>query len=61
MWLSIGRRIPAIAATWEDRPATTMPTFFARIGPRVVWTPVTRPSSMSIPVTSQFWIRSTPR
>ena len=35
--------------------------FFARIAPRVVWTPRTTPFSMSIPVTSQFWIRSTPR
>ncbi len=23
-WLSIGSRIPAIAATWPDRPATTI-------------------------------------
>jgi hypothetical protein len=61
MWLSIGRRMPAIAATWPDRPATTIPTFFARIAPRVVCTPRTLPFSMSIPVTSQFWIRSTPR
>jgi hypothetical protein len=29
-------RIPAIAATWLERPATTMPTFFARIAPREV-------------------------
>ena len=51
----------AIAATWEDRPATTMPTFLARIAPREVCTPVTLPFSISMPVTSQFWIRSTPR
>jgi hypothetical protein len=61
MWLSMGSRIPAMAATCPDRPATTIATFFARIAPRVVCTPVTRPFSMSIPVTSQFWIRSTPR
>ena len=28
--------VDAIAATWPERPATTMPTFFARIAPRVV-------------------------
>jgi hypothetical protein len=31
------------------------------MAPREVCTPVTRPFSISIPVTSQFWIRSTPR
>ena len=60
-WLSIGRRIPAIAATWLDRPATMIATFLARSAPREVCTPFTTPPSMSIPVTSQFWIRSTPR
>ena len=59
--LSIGRRMPAIAATCPDRPATTMPTFLARIAPRVVCTPLTTPFSMSMPVTSQFWMISTPR
>ena len=48
--------VPLGAAT-----ATTIATFLARIAPRVVCTPVTRPFWMSIPVTSQFWIRSTPR
>ena len=60
-WLSMGSRIPAMAATWEERPATTMATRLARIAPRVVCTPLTRPFSTSIPVTSQSWTRSTPR
>jgi hypothetical protein len=38
-----------------------MPTLPARIGPRVVSTPTTRPRSIETPVTSQFWMRSTPR
>ena len=33
----------------------------ARIDPRDVCTPVTRPSVMAKPVTSQFWTISTPR
>ena len=48
-------------ATWLDRPAATIATLSALIGPRVVCTPVTRPPSVSMPVTSQFWMRSTPR
>ena len=48
--LSIGSFIPAIAATWLERPATAMPILFARMAPRLVCTPVTRPFSMSIPV-----------
>ena len=60
-WLSIGRRNPAIAATREELPATASPTFPARIVPRVVSTPATRPLRMTRPVTSQFWMMSTPR
>jgi hypothetical protein len=60
-WLSIGNRIPAIAATRELLPATAIATLLARIDPREVCTPVTRPSAMEKPVTSQFWTISTPR
>ena len=60
-WLSIGNRIPAMAATRELLPATAIATFLARIDPREVCTPVTRPSAMEKPVTSQFWTISTPR
>ena len=60
-WLSIGSRRPAISPTWLDRPATAIPTLPAAMYPREVSTPRTRPPSMRKPVTSQFWIRSTPR
>ena len=46
-WLSIGSRNPAMAATRELLPATAMPTLLAPIGPRVVSTPLTRPSSIA--------------
>ena len=57
---SIGRRKPAISATCPEWPATTMPSFFAAIGPLVVSTPVTRPSSDRTPVTSHCWMMSIP-
>ena len=60
-WLSIGRRSPASAATRELLPATATPTFPARIAPRVVSTPVIAPDpSRKKPVSSQFWMMSTP-
>ena len=46
----------------EEWPAATTPTFFAPMKPRVVSTPVTRPSGARLmPVTSQFWMMWTPR
>ena len=68
-WRIVARRTVLAAGALErpsafrnnDRPATMMPTFRARIAPRVVCTPRTTPFSMSMPVTSQVWIRSTPR
>ena len=58
---STGRRKPAISASTPACPATTMQSFFVRIAPFEVRTPVTRPPSTSIPCTSQFWMMSTPR
>ena len=55
-----GSRSPAIAASTEVWPAAASATFSARIGPREVCTPVTRPPSTSIPVTAQSWMMSTP-
>jgi hypothetical protein len=60
-WLSTGRRNPAIAASTLALPATTTPTFGARIVPRVVSTPVTPPLSRIIPVTSHCSMMSTLR
>ena len=40
--------MPAIAATIEAWPAATIATLPAAIRPREVWTPVTRPPSMSM-------------
>ena len=59
-WLWSGSRMPAIAATIEAWPAATIATLPAAIRPRDVCTPVTRPPSMSMPVTSAPSIRSTP-
>ncbi|MNL66712.1 hypothetical protein D3C87_1912210 [compost metagenome] len=50
-----------MAATRDELPATAMAIFLARIGPREVSTPTARPPDMVMPVTSQFWIMSTPR
>src|SRR5215213_6330645 len=60
-WLSIGSLKPASAPTRDVLPATARPIFFALMLPRVVSMPVTRPSVMSKPVTSQFSMISTPR
>jgi hypothetical protein len=59
-WLSIGRVMPAIAATCEECPATAMPTLPAAMAPRDVSTWVMRPPARRNPVTSQFWMMSTP-
>ena len=60
-WLEIGSWNPAMAHRTLEWPATAMATFFAPMAPRVVSTPVTRPFSTLRPVTSQFWMMSTPR
>ena len=49
-----------VCETRELLPATEMATFLAEIGPRVVSTPVTRPPTWRMPVTSQFCTTSTP-
>ena len=55
-------RTPAIAITTEVWPAATTPIFFVAMAPRVVSTPATAPdASRRMPVTSQFWMMSTPR
>ena len=59
-WDWIGRSNPAIAATTEECPAAASAIEPAAIRPRVVCTATARPSTTSTPVTSQFWIRSTP-
>ena len=45
----------------DEWPALTHPTRSAIMSPWVVLTPLTRPSSTSISMTSQFCIMSTPR
>ena len=60
-WLSIGRRMSTMPASSDDEPATDSATFPARMKPRLVSTPVTRPFSRRMPVTAQFWTMSTPR
>ncbi len=57
---SIGRRNPAMSASWLEWPATTIPSRSQPIAPFVVSTPVTLPPSRRIPVTSQFWMMSIP-
>ena len=52
---------PTTADPATDDPATAAPTFFALIKPREVSTPTQAPCSMRNPVTSQFWMISTPR
>ena len=59
-WLWIGSRKPASPASTVEWPAATSPTVVEAIGPRVVCTPVTRPPTTSIPVTSQPCSRSIP-
>ena len=60
--MTFDRKIKAeLAGQFGRLPATESPTFPAMIVPRVVSTPVTRPPSRMKPVTSQFWMRSTPR
>ena len=59
-WLSIGRRKPAIASTL--RVAGDDDADLARPDEAlVVSTPTTLPPSRRMPVTSQFWMMSTPR
>ena len=53
-WLSMGRRNPAMRATFEVLPATAMPILRALMSPREVRTPAIRPPSRMNPVTSQF-------
>src|SRR5216684_2711347 len=50
-----------MVASRELLPATASATLSARIDPRVVSTPETRPPETPMPVTSQFWTISTPR
>jgi hypothetical protein len=52
MCVTIGRRTPAIDAIRDDHPATALTTCPASTGPRVVSTPMQRPPSIRIPVTS---------
>ena len=55
-------RSPAMAISTLVLPAATTPTRAVRIGPLLVSTPVTAPlaGSRRMPVTSQFWMMSTP-
>ena len=50
-----------MAATSEELPAAARPSFLQPMKPRLVSTPTTLPFSMRMPVTSQFWMMSTPR
>src|SRR6218665_2854410 len=59
-WLCSGRRSPAMRASPDECPAATQPTRSALPGPRLVCSARIRPPSMSMPVTSQPSIRSTP-
>ena len=59
--LSIGRRKPAMFAITLECPAATTASFAQRIGPLVVSTPSTLPPLTRMPVTSQFWMISTPK
>ena len=58
--LSIGRRKPAMAASTLEWPAATSASLRQAIPPRLVSTPTTLPPSTRMPVTSQFWMMSTP-
>ena len=57
----MGSRKPARSARTPELPAVTTPTFLAATYPLVVSTPTTRPFSRRMPMTSQFWMMSTPR
>ncbi len=58
--LSIGRRMPAMAASTLEWPAATTASFLQRIVPRLVVTASTLPAWVWMPTTSQFWMMSTP-
>ena len=49
-----------MSASTEESPATARATFSVAIGPRFVCTPTTWSPMRSMPVTSQFWMMSTP-
>src|SRR6218665_2931116 len=59
-WLCSGRRSPGMRASSDECPGATQPTRSALTGPRLVCSARIRPPSMSMPVTSQPSIRSTP-
>src|ERR1044072_8385363 len=59
-WLWMGSSMHAMAARTEVWPAEQRATWPAAMGPRLVWTPTTRLSTTSRPVTSQFWMMSMP-
>ena len=58
--VSSGKRNPAIRARRGVEPATASPSRSVRMRPRLVCTACTCPCASSMPVTSQFSIRSTP-
>ena len=61
-WVTIGTCTPAIRAISLVQPAVAETTTLVETSPPVVRTPVTRPSSTSIPVTSvSSWIRTPSR
>ena len=51
----MGSSTPAMAAISEDHPAVQLTTVRVAMSPLVVFTPVTRPSDTSMPVTSVPW------
>jgi hypothetical protein len=60
LWHSIGSFSPAMAASLLEPPVAHRPTRSAPMSPLVVFTPTTLPPTILRPVTSQFWITSTP-
>jgi hypothetical protein len=58
--LSIGMRTPAISISIDVWPEVTTATFLALMVPLLVRTPAIWPPSRIMPVTSQFWVTSTP-
>jgi hypothetical protein len=58
--LTIGSRTPAMADTNEAQPAVQLTTTGVATCPRLVVTPVTRPSVTSTPSTSVCWWIWTP-
>ena len=50
-----------MSAMSDAQPAVQLITTGAAIGPAAVCTPVTRPPTTSMPVTSVFWWMWTPR